>query len=136
MVDSVDSDDAAPGKATVFIVEDDAPVRTEAAGTSAGAGYRVIEAKNSAVALRLMAEGVVPDVLVTAVNMRGSIDGYALAHIVATRWPRAGVLIRAGQAQPRLSDMPAGAVFLQDARVPGLLLNRIAALCPSAKIAA
>lgn len=100
-------------EARVLLVEDDALVRMIAADAIAAAGFRVLEAENSAVALRLLARGTVPDVLVTDVRMPGSIDGFALAHIVAMRWPETGILVCSGDAQPVPGDLPDGAEFIR-----------------------
>jgi CheY-like chemotaxis protein len=90
---------------TVLLVEDEALVRMLGVDVLEEAGYRVIEAANADVALKVLEAD--PDaiaILVTDVHMPGSMDGEGLARIVDQRWPWIRVIITSGQA--RLSDLP------------------------------
>lgn len=117
--------------ALVLLVEDDTLVRIVAAEVMIDAGFRVVEAEHAVAALRLIAEGVTPDVLVTDVKMPGSIDGFALAQIVASRWPDTGIIVCSGHAMPAPNDLPDGAHFLGKPYTPTRLVALIQALVPS-----
>lgn len=112
----------------VLLVEDDTLVRIVAAEVMIDAGFRVVEAEHAAAALRLIAEGLTPDVLVTDVKMPGSIDGFALAQIIASRWPDTGIIVCSGHAMPAPGDLPDGAHFLGKPYVPTRLVALIKTL--------
>lgn len=124
------TDDRAAGS-TVLVVGPKVPAHAVAVRMIADAGNRVVEAPNAAVALQLMSRGLTPDLLITSVTLLGSINGFALAHIVATRWPHISILICSGHETPRPGDMPPGATFLHEPYLPNTLLDRIAALSPA-----
>ena len=75
------------------------------------AGHEVKEASNADDALRLIAaEGIT--VLLTDIDMPGSMDGLALARGVAARWPNIGVVVTSGRRLPRPDEMPRETRFL------------------------
>src|SRR5690348_9930634 len=95
----------------ILIVDDEPLVRMHARQIVEEAGYTAIEAGNADDALRLLAdEGVT--VVVTDVQMPGSMDGLELAHRVKTTWPLIVVIVMSGQHLPPPADLPEGARFL------------------------
>lgn len=60
----------------------------------------------------LEAHAVNIKLLVTDVRMPGPINGYALAHLVAERWPEIPILISSGYAGIPTTDLPPGAFYL------------------------
>ena len=92
---------------TVLLVEDEALVRMLGVDVLEEAGYRVIEAANADVALKVLeADPDAISILVTDVHMPGSMDGEGLARIVDQRWPWIRIIITSGQARLSSEDVP------------------------------
>ena len=67
-------------------------------------------------------------VLMTDVDMpRGSMDGFALARLVAHRWPTIPVLVVSGMGTPGPHDMPDGARFIPKPYEPSTLVRTLRA---------
>lgn len=107
---------------TVLVVEDEALVRMNLADELRSAGYNVIEASNADEAIALLDAGVVPDLLLTDVNMPGSRNGIALAHLVRERLPFARIVVVSSDEH----NTPAGlidAAFSKPYSLPQLLAS-------------
>lgn len=97
----------------VLLVEDDGLLLMEAADTLSDAGFQVVEAIHADKALKVLESRDDVGVLMTDVDMpRGSMDGFALARLVAHRWPKIPVLVVSGMGVPGPNDMPEGARFI------------------------
>lgn len=75
------------------------------------AGFEVIEAKDSTVALKILRSRSDIKALVTDVEMPGDPDGYGLAHYSRENWPGIGIVVISGGKKPQAGDMPEGASF-------------------------
>jgi DNA-binding LytR/AlgR family response regulator len=51
-------------------------------------------------------------VVVTDINIHGSMDGLKLAHAVRTRWPPIKLVVTSGQIFPAKTDLPEGGRFV------------------------
>jgi CheY-like chemotaxis protein len=92
---------------TVLLVDDEDLVRSTAADMLAELGYAVVEAGSADEALKLIDDGLAPDLLVTDHLMPG-LSGTELARIVQARHPGLPVLIVSGYAEAEgiASDLP------------------------------
>ena len=86
------------GRGTALLVDDENLVRMSTADMLMDLGYSVVEASSAEDALRLVSEGLCPDVLVTDHLMPG-MTGVELAHALQTREPNLPVLIVSGYAE-------------------------------------
>lgn len=112
----------------VLLVEDDGLLLMEAADTLQDAGFRVLEAPHADRALSLLEGRADVGVLMTDVDMpQGSMDGFALARLVARRWPDIPVLVVSGMGFPGPDDMPEGARFIPKPYEPRMLVNALKA---------
>ncbi|MBL0407371.1 PAS domain-containing protein [Microvirga aerilata] len=82
---------------TVLLVDDEELVRASTADMLVELGYTVVEAMSAEEALRLLEDGLVPDVVVTDHLMPG-MTGTELARELHRRLPGIGVLIISGYA--------------------------------------
>jgi DNA-binding NtrC family response regulator len=98
-------------KQTVLIVDDEAVIRLFVRVILEDAGHEVKEASNADDALRLIADDGIT-VVVTDIDMPGSMDGLALARGVAARWPDIGLVVTSGRRLPRPDEMPQETRFL------------------------
>jgi two-component system, response regulator PdtaR len=98
-----------PPNSLVLVVDDDVFERMGASYMFLDAGYRVLEAGNADEALQFFESNQDVRLLFTDVSMPGSMSGSALAHQVAKRWPRIGIIMTSGR--PRPEPLPLGAQF-------------------------
>jgi DNA-binding NtrC family response regulator len=112
----------------VLLVEDDGLLLMEAADTLADAGFTVVEASHADKALKVLENRDDVGVLMTDVDMpQGSMDGFALARLVAHRWPSIPVLVVSGMGTPGPNDMPEGARFIPKPYEPTTLVRTLQA---------
>ena len=110
------------------MVEDDGLLLMEAADTLVDAGFRVLEAPQADKALTILERNEEIDLLMTDVDMpQGSMDGFALARLVAHRWPTIPVLVVSGMGTPGPHDMPEGARFIPKPYAPNTLVRTLRA---------
>ena len=94
----------------ILVVEDESLVREVLAADLADAGHRIVQALNADEAIRALDSDI--DVLVTDIDMPGSMDGLALAFLVSDNWPPIKIIIASGKHKPLSDEMPEGAAFL------------------------
>jgi CheY-like chemotaxis protein len=97
---------------TVLVVDDEPLLRMDVAAALEEAGCHVLEAANADEALQLMESVSHVDLLVTDVQMPGSMDGIQLSAAVHTRWPDTEVMVTSGRIQPRAHELPPNVRFL------------------------
>ena len=100
-----------PAKATVLVVDDELLLRMLAVEFIEDAGYRALEAESADGAIAML-EGR-PDIriVMTDVNMPGSMDGLRFAATVRSRWPAVDVIIVSGYAAHTELKLPERAAF-------------------------
>jgi two-component system, response regulator PdtaR len=96
----------------VLIVEDDTLLRMLAVEIVEEAGFVAIEAADADEAIALLERR--PDIalLLTDIDMPGSMNGLKLAHAVRNRWPPVKILVVSGQMRPQPSELPSNSRFL------------------------
>ena len=92
------------GEVTVLVVDDEAAVRIPAAERLRDLGYRVVEANDGPMALRLLDEGLRPDILVTDVGLPNGMDGGTVTEEARRRRPDLPVVFVTGYARVALPD--------------------------------
>ena len=83
---------------TALLVDDEELARLSTAAMLSDLGYTVVEAKSAEEALRLVRDGVQPDVLITDHLMPG-MNGVDLARTLRTEYPSVQILIISGYAE-------------------------------------
>ena len=103
--DDTGASDAATG--TVLLVDDEDLVRSSTADILADLGYAVVESSSAEEALRLVSQGLRPDLLVTDHLMPG-MDGVELARILKQQLPALRMLVISGysEAEGVAADLP------------------------------
>jgi CheY-like chemotaxis protein len=99
-------------EAVILVVEDEPLIRMSAMMLIQGLGYHSFEAANADEAIALLEANAEITIIFTDVQMEGSMDGIALTHYAAGRWPPLRFIIVSGGTTPRLDELPVGAVFL------------------------
>ena len=106
----------------VVVVDDDLFQRMGACFMFEDAGYRVLKAENADEALRFFETDAEIRLLFTDVSMPGSMSGSDLAHQVAERWPRVGIIVASGQ--PRPYQLPLSMLFHDKPYEPAAVLRQ------------
>jgi CheY-like chemotaxis protein len=112
----------------VLLVEDEPLVRATQVDVLREAGFWVLEAQDADEAFEILKRRVGVRVVLTDVDMPGSIDGFEFSRLVAQGWPEVGVLVISGKAFPEERDLPSSAVFLPKPVYPDALTEQIATL--------
>ena len=111
-----------PPNALIVVVDDDVFERMGASDMFLDAGYQVLEAGNADEALRFFETNADVRLLFTDVSMPGSMSGSDLAHQVAERWPRVGIIIASGR--PRPCKLPSNMLFHDKPYEPAAVLRQ------------
>ncbi len=98
--------------ATILVVEDDALVQLELADWLAELGLTVLTADNADEAIVLLDTHPEIELLLTDIQMPGSMDGIRLAHHVAERWPPVRIIVASGVFGTDLIDLPPRSIFV------------------------
>ncbi len=109
----------------ILIVEDEFFQREYLHGVLVDAGYDVIEAENAREAIGVLESREDINLIITDVNMPGSIDGMQLAATVRKRWPPIPIIITTGRARPQADEMPSCSRFISKPYAPTQVLSVI-----------
>ena len=97
---------------TILVVEDEPVVRFNAVEIIEDAGWKALEASNSAEALEVLAGDGAVDVLFTDINMPGEMSGLDLAESVHRTHPHVELVITSGKQALANSSLPDDGTFL------------------------
>jgi CheY-like chemotaxis protein len=112
----------------VLLVEDEPLVRLTQVDILREAGFWVLEAEDADEAFETLRRRSDVKVVLTDVNMPGSLDGFEFARLVAQGWPEVGVMVISGKAFPEEGDLPPSAVFVAKPVYPDALVEHLKAL--------
>jgi len=96
----------------VLIVEDEFLVRKPAAEIISAAGYDVVEGFDADAAIMILENRRDIRVIITDIEVSGSMNGLKLAHAVKHRWPPIHIIASSAYHASLENDLPAGSVFL------------------------
>jgi two-component system, response regulator PdtaR len=91
---------------TVLVVEDEFLIRVNTVEMVEEAGYEAVEATNADEGLAMLERRDDVAVVVTDINMPGSMNGLELAQVIAENWPRVRVVLTSGRFFLRDEDLP------------------------------
>jgi CheY-like chemotaxis protein len=97
--------------AVVLIVEDEMLLRMRAVDMVEDAGYTSVEAVDADEAVVILESRSDIALLLTDIQMPGSMDGLKLAHLVHKRWPPIRIILVSGQLKLSTIDIPADSRF-------------------------
>nr|WP_314262510.1 response regulator [uncultured Devosia sp.] len=96
----------------ILVVEDEIIIRMDMCDYLESVGYEVLECANADEAIYLFESGQKIDLLITDIDMPGSIDGLRLAAAVADRWPPVRIILLSGRLHVSEAERPAGSHFI------------------------
>lgn len=95
----------------VLVVEDEMLLRMRAVDMVEDAGYTPVEAADADEAVAILESRSDIALMLTDVQMPGSMDGLKLAHAVHERWPPIKIILVSGQLRLENSDIPVDSRF-------------------------
>lgn len=113
---------------SILIVEDEALIRFDLVDYFEDAGFKVFEAENADEAITVLDRNSCVRVVLTDIQMPGSMDGLRLAHHVRDRFPPTILFIVSGAIVPDRSDLPAGSCFLAKPFNPRVVVRKVEGL--------
>lgn len=100
-----------PSRTVVLVVEDEPLVSMSLVDDLEAAGYAVLEALNAAEAIQTLEARADIALIITDIDMPGSMDGLMLAAAVSRRWPPVRIVVVSGHRNVEITDIPDGSVF-------------------------
>jgi CheY-like chemotaxis protein len=97
--------------AVILIVEDEMMLRMRAVDMVEDAGYTPVEAVDADGAVAILESRSDIALMVTDIQMPGSMDGLGLAHAVHARWPSIKIIVVSGRLMQPNIDLPADSRF-------------------------
>jgi CheY-like chemotaxis protein len=90
----------------VLVVEDEMLLRMRAVDMVEDAGFTSVEAVDADEAVAILEARSDVALMLTDIQMPGSMDGLQLAHIVHQRWPSIRIILVSGQLNLADADIP------------------------------
>lgn len=113
------------GSDTILIVEDEAIIRFELIDLFEDEGYRVFAAASADEAIAILDRHGEVRVVLTDIEMPGSMDGLRLAHYIRKRFPPTLLLVASGRITVPERDMPEHSAYLAKPFDPAAMLRKI-----------
>ena len=105
------SADPSGSSTNVLVVEDEMVLRMRAVDIVEDAGFTAVEAVNADEALSILESRSDISLMLSDIQMPGSMDGLKLAHAVHDRWPSIKIILVSGQVKVSDTDKPADSRF-------------------------
>ena len=112
----------------VLVVEDEALLRLNTASIVEEAGFIALEAETADKAVEILEARSDVDLLLTDVQMPGSMNGLALAHSVRGRWPPIKIIIVSGHLEIETAELPPKSKFFKKPFDTEALIEELRAL--------
>lgn len=112
-LDAADTGHVAMKKAVVLVVEDETLIRMSAVQMVEDAGFEVLEARNTAGAIRILERRTDIRAVFTDIMMPDTMDGLKLAHAIRGRWPPIHLIVTSGLNVPQGVKLPANVPFIR-----------------------
>ena len=112
-------------KTVILVVEDEAIIRMGTVQMLEDAGFAVLEACNADVALKILESRINVNVVLTDIQMPGSLSGLELAHIIRDRWPLIHLVVTSGQKAPTQDEFPKMGRFIRKPYAPKDVLKSL-----------
>ncbi len=109
----------------ILLVEDEAIIRFELADFFSDAGYEVFEAGDADEAIFILERESSIRVVLTDIQLPGTMDGLKLAHYVRDRYPPTVLLVTSGAAHIEPEKLPLNTRFIAKPFDPSRILQQI-----------
>ena len=107
----------------VLVVEDEALVRMDMADHLTSQGFQFFEAGNADEAISILENNFNIQLIITDIDMPGSMNGLKLAEAVRNRWPPVKIIVVSGHRIVEITDMPDGSMFFSKPYSPSHIIS-------------
>lgn len=114
-----------PPARAVLVVEDETIIRHDLMDFFEDRGFAVFEAEDADQAIDILSRHPAIQVVLTDVQMKGSMDGLRLARYVRDRYPPVVIVVVSGAVRPSVADLPDRSFFVAKPFDPRQLLSEI-----------
>lgn len=125
MTQPSDSQPLNKGRHAILIVDDEPLIRLNLADFFEDEGFEVFEAEDAERAIGVMEANPRIRVVLTDVQMPGSMDGVMLAHYIRDRWPPTVLVVASGAVSVEENALPTRAAFVSKPFDPRYVLGEI-----------
>ena len=115
----------------VLVVDDEALIRLEMVEALRDAGYAVLDAENADDAIALLERNPAIGLVVTDVQMPGTMDGVRLCQYIRNKWPPVKLMVVSSMALDPLAKLPSDVRFLSKPIAPEQLISSLRDLAAS-----
>lgn len=122
----------APSQRVILVVDDDPLLNSVTVNIFEDAGFVALAAADADEAMAILESRSDIALLLTDINMPGSIDGLALAHEVRKRWPSIKIVIVSSRVPE--SVLPAGSRFFRKPYYAETIISEIRSLIDPASV--
>jgi len=112
-----------PAPTEILVVEDEPLLRMDIADHLTDQGYAVHEAGNADEAILILEGNRNIRLIVTDIDMPGSMDGLKLASAVRDRWPPVKIIVVSGHRMVEITDLPDGSIFFSKPYLPSKIVE-------------
>jgi two-component system, response regulator PdtaR len=109
----------------ILTVEDEFLISEYLRGILEAGGHRVIATFDADEAIAVLETVSDIEVVITDINMPGSMDGLRLAAAVRDRWPPIHLIVVTGLAHPAKGELPFGSLFVPKPYSPNEILYAV-----------
>jgi DNA-binding NtrC family response regulator len=110
---------------SILLVDDEPLIRLDLIDFFTDEGFEVFEARDADHAIAVLEANSAIQIVVTDVQMPGSMDGIRLAHAIRHRWPPTLLIVVSGAAASSKAQLPSDALFIAKPLDPHFLLGEI-----------
>jgi two-component system, response regulator PdtaR len=109
----------------ILIVEDEFLISEYLRGILESAGHNVVATFDADEAFAVLETDPEIKVVITDINLRGSMDGLRLAAAIRDRWPPIHLIVAAARAHPLGGELPSGSLFVPKPYGPNEILSAV-----------
>jgi two-component system, response regulator PdtaR len=120
--------DGNPAPQAILIVEDDQLLKLLTVDIVEEAGFVALEAGSADEAVAILESRSDIALLLTDINMPGSMDGIKLAHAVRNRWPPIKIIVVSARVRLSEGDLPTDSRFLAKPYHSATMISEIRSL--------
>lgn len=95
----------------ILVVEDEPLLRMDIVDHLSDQGFHVFEAGDADEAISILEQNLNIRLIITDIDMPGSMDGLKLAEAVRDRWPPVKIIVVSGHRVVEITDLPDGSMF-------------------------
>jgi CheY-like chemotaxis protein len=97
----------------ILLVEDEPLILMDVELELREAGHEVVSVSNADRAIEVLVDDRLIEVVLTDIDMPGSMDGLKLAASVRSRWPPIQIVVMSGKRRPTGDELPKRARFIE-----------------------